>query len=345
MTGTPTVPVVNMASESDISVQGHGVHTAYVELAGALERRDDVRLVRGDYHRRTPCDVYHLHTIGPGVLPKVLDRRVPTVVSAHVIPDSLVGSIRLARWWRPLASRYMRWFYSRADVVLAVSGTVARVLREELGIPAERVQVLHNTVDMPAYAPEPGAREAARRELGLDPDGFVVVGVGQVQPRKRVDLFVRMAREHPDVTFVWVGGIPFAHAAAELGKMRRLMADLPPNLRVTDVVPHEVVRRHLHAADVFCLPAEQENHPMCVLEAAGAGLPIVVRDLPEYDDTFGQDVLRCDDDGFSAAVGRLRDDPDEARRWREGAARIARRFDSSTAAERLTGLYRELAAR
>ena len=54
--------VVNMASESDISVQGHGVHTAYVELATALEAREDVTLVRGRYGERVDCDVYHLHT-------------------------------------------------------------------------------------------------------------------------------------------------------------------------------------------------------------------------------------------------------------------------------------------
>lgn len=118
--------VVNMASESDISVQGHGVHTAYVELATALERRDDVTLVRGHYRRRVNCDVYHLHTLGTGVWPKILDRRAKKVVSAHVIPDSLVGSIRLARYWRPVARRYMQWFYNRADRVLAVSQTVAR---------------------------------------------------------------------------------------------------------------------------------------------------------------------------------------------------------------------------
>jgi 1,2-diacylglycerol-3-alpha-glucose alpha-1,2-galactosyltransferase len=31
-----------MVSESDVSVQGHGVHTAYIELAEALEKRDDI---------------------------------------------------------------------------------------------------------------------------------------------------------------------------------------------------------------------------------------------------------------------------------------------------------------
>src|SRR5690606_2919020 len=75
--------VVNMASESDISVQGHGVHTAYVELASALERRDDVTLVRGRYRKRVDCDVYHLHTLGSAMWRKILDPGAKKVVSAH----------------------------------------------------------------------------------------------------------------------------------------------------------------------------------------------------------------------------------------------------------------------
>ncbi|HSP60950.1 MAG TPA: glycosyltransferase family 4 protein [Ornithinimicrobium sp.] len=335
--------VVNMASESDISVQGHGVHTAYLEMAAALERRDDITLVRGGYRENVACDVYHLHTMGTSMWRKILDPGAKKVVSAHVVPDSFIGSLRLARYWRPVARRYMRWFYSRADRVLAVSSTVARVLEHDLRVPKERIEVLHNTIDMEAYRTTPGARTSARRHLHISRDAFVVVGVGQVQPRKRVDVFDQLARRHPDMVFIWVGGIPFKHLGAEYGSMRRLMEQAPDNLLFTGVVPHPEVKHYLQAADVFCLPAEQENHPMCVLEAAGVGLPIVARDIPEYDDTFGDDVLRCDDGTFSAAVTLLRSDRSEYARWRRRSANIAGRFDSSTAAERLVRLYRDLA--
>ena len=50
---------------------------------------------------------------------------------------------------------------------------------------------------------------------------------------------------------------------------------------------------------------------MCVLEAAGANLPIVLRDIPEYDDTFADDAIRCKDDGFSAAIKKLHENPSE----------------------------------
>lgn len=334
---------VNMASESDISVQGHGVHTAYEELLSALEKRDDVQIVRGGFGRHIACDVYHLHTIGTRMWRKLFDRSAKKVVSAHVIPDSFVGSIILARYWRFLAVWYMRWFYNRADKVLAVSQTVADVLQNELKLPAEKVEVLYNTIDMAQYATTQADRKAARTQLHLKPGDFVVVGVGQVQPRKRLDVFVEMAHALPDVQFVWVGGIPFGQLGADYKAMQKLIEEAPRNLHITDVIPHEKVKRYLQAANVFCLPAEQENHPMCVLEAAGAGLPIIVRDIPEYNDTFADDVLRCTtDDDFIAAVQKLQSNPAVRKEWKIKAARIAQRFDSKAAAERLAVLYREL---
>ena len=333
---------INMVSESDISVQGHGVHTAYVEIAEALERRGDVTLIRGEFGKSIPCDVVHLHTFGAYVWRKLLQRGPKKVISAHVVPASLVGSIIGARYWMPLMRRYLRWYYNRADKVLAVSHTVAKTLHGELGVPKEKIEVFYNTIDMKRYAPSAAKKARARKRLDIKDDEFVVLGNGQVQPRKRLDTFVKMAEALPDVTFVWVGGIPFKQLGADYQKMRAMMEDVPDNLKVTGVIPHEQVADYLASADVFCLPAEQKNHPMCVLEAAGAGLPIILRDIPEYDDTFGDDAIRCADAEFVGAVKKLRRDKTFYKKQQQKTSLIAARFDSAGAAERLVKLYRQL---
>ena len=81
---------------------------------------------------------------------------------------------------------------------------------------------------------------------------------------------------------------------------------------------------------------------MCVLEAAGAGLPIILRDLPEYDDTFKQDAWRCNDGEFIEAVRKLRRSKTIYRQWQQKSKAIAERFDSAQAAERLVKIYRKL---
>lgn len=332
-----------MVSESDISVQGHGVHTAYDEMATALEKRNDVTLIRGKFGERVDCDVVHLHTFGPYAWRKLLQRGPKKVISAHVIPASLVGSIIGARYWMPLMRLYMRWYYCKGNKVLAVSNMVADSLRNELHVPADKIEVFYNTIDMSQYSFTAKDKVTARRKLDIKDDEFVVLGNGQVQPRKHLDTFVAMAKGLPDVTFIWVGGIPFKQLGADYHKMHELMQNVPGNVKVTGVIPHDAVRDYLAAADVFCLPAEQENHPMCVLEAAGAGLPIILRDIPEYNDTFKDDAIRCKTDkSFIDAVTKLRTHSGEYKKQQQKTAQIAARFDSKTAAERLVKLYKQL---
>jgi len=334
--------VVNMVSESDISVQGHGVHTSYDEIATALEKRDDVTVIRGDFGHQTACDVVHFHTIGPRTWRKLLQRGPKKVVTAHVVPASFVGSIILAKYWLFAARWYMRWYYNRADMVLAVSGMVADALHEELHVPRTKITLMYNTIDMERYTPTPSSKKTARQQLHLDQQAFIVLGNGQVQPRKRLDVFVAMAKALPDVTFIWVGGIPFKQLGADHKAMEKLMATLPSNMQITGVIPHSDVKFYMQAADVFCLPAMQENHPMCVLEAASAQLPIILRDIPEYDDTFARDALRCTtNQAFTEAVTALRQ-PEVARLWQTKTAQIAERFDSKQAAAELMRLYRSL---
>jgi 1,2-diacylglycerol-3-alpha-glucose alpha-1,2-galactosyltransferase len=333
---------VNMVSESDISVQGHGVHTAYEEIAAALERRDDVTVIRGEFGALVDCDVVHLHTLGTHVWRKLYQKGPKKVISAHVVPASFIGSIILAKYWAGVARWYMRWIYNRADKVLAVSGTVASILHNDLDVPQEKIETFYNTINMRQYATTPAEKAAARKRLAIPAEQFVVLGNGQVQPRKRLDVFVEMATALPDVTFIWVGGIPFKQLGADYNRMQHLIEEAPSNLIITGVIAHEAVRDYLCAADVFCLPAEQENHPMCVLEAAGAGLPIVLRDIPEYDDTFNQDALRCTDDMFISSIVKLRQDAAFNDEWKQRSARIAERFDSDAAADRLVKLYRQL---
>lgn len=333
---------VNMVSESDIYVQGHGVHTAYDEMASALEKRDDILVVRGEFGKPVACDVVHLHTFGLHAWRKLLYKNSQKVVSAHVVPDSLVGSIIGARYWMPAMRMYMRWYYNKADKVLAVSSKVAEVLQQDLNVPAEKIETFYNTIDMSRYIFTDQQKADARKKLKFRKNEFVVLGVGQVQPRKRLDIFVKMAKELPNVTFVWVGGIPFKQLGADYKAMQKLINSAPKNLRLPGILPHGEVRDYLAVADVFCLPAEQENHPMCVLEAAGASLPIVLRDIPEYDDTFKDDAIRCTDDTFTGAIQKLRDDKKYYAAQIKRTKAIAKRFDSAEVAKRLVKLYQEL---
>ena len=109
---------VVQVSESEFSVQGHGVHTAFVETTNALRRQPDIEVV---VNSREPADIRHIHTVGMYAWRQLLFGKGKKIISGHIVPDSLVGSLRLAKGWKGMASWYLKYFYNRADAVIAVS--------------------------------------------------------------------------------------------------------------------------------------------------------------------------------------------------------------------------------
>jgi len=327
-----------MLSESEFTVKGHGVHTAYIELTAALKKRPDIDIA---VNTDRLADITHIQTVGFYALRRLLFGPGKKIVSAHIVPDSFIGSLRAAAYWKPVGRWWLKYFYSRADLVLACSKMVQDELEGDMGL--KNVDLLYNTIDMGNYHRSDADKLAARKALTIDNDAFMVVGNGQIQPRKHFDVFVRMARELPDVRFVWVGGIPFKNLAAEYGKMKRMIDEAPDNLITTGVIPLEDVRKYYHAADVFVLPAEQENHPLCVLEAAGTGLPIVLRNIPQYEDTFADAAIMADtDEDFVRIVDGLRHDNKKLDEAAKKSQVIAQRFDSREGADKAVAFYRTL---
>lgn len=323
-------------SESDFGIQGHGVHTAFLETLHGLQARDDVEVSKNNFHA---ADIRHIHTVGVYALVQLMFGRGKKVISAHVVPASFVGSLVGAKYWLGLAKWYLRWFYNRAALVIAVSDQTKQEL-EALGV-KRPIRVIYNMVDTKRYKAQPGERQALRKKLGLSGE-FVVVSNGQVQPRKRFDSFIKMASELPEMRFIWVGGMPFGRAADDFKAMQDLIKHAPENVTVTGVVSLEKVREYFIVADVFVMPSMQETFGLAIVEAAASGLPLVLRDIPDYDQTFRADAVMTREGQFDDAVRKLASDTEYYQQMQAAAARVAKRFDSQTITAELIDTYRSL---
>lgn len=331
--------VVNLVSETVDGSKGHGVHTAFLQTRAALEQAGvDVRVNAGP-----GCDIVHVETMGLRSLGLLMGARARAVVTAHIVPESLVGSFILAPLWLPIGALYMRAFYSLADEVLAVSPEVVEGLaRMKLSVP---VRFVPNAIDVSRFRPQPGWREQVREELGIADDAFVVMCVGQVQPRKGVHDFVEAARAMPDVTFVWVGGMPFRHLTAHYGDMMRTEAAAPANCRFIGDLPYEEMPRHYAAADCLFFPSHQETFGLAIIEAAAAGLPLVLRDLHTYGPLFGDAYLSGDDGTFVERLTALRADAALRGEYTRRATEMASRFDCVRHAQLLLAAYDDVLVR
>ncbi|GIG39166.1 glycosyltransferase family 4 protein [Cellulomonas phragmiteti] len=331
---------VNHVSETVSTVQGHGVHTAFCDLVAA---HTDLGLEVG-VNEDWRDGVLHVHTLGPASLRRLVRHRGLRVVSAHVTPGSLRGSLVGVQLYAPAFAAYVRAFYNAAHVVIAVSAAAADELRA-LGVRTP-VEVVPNAVGAEPFLSTPARRAAARADLGFG-DAFTVLGVGQLQPRKGIEEFAQCARAMPDARFVWVGARQFGALSAGRAEMGHLETSAPSNLHFTGQLPRSGVAAHCRGADAFLFPSRHETFGMAPVEAAFAGLPLVLSDLPVFSEVFGssQAYLRAGDvPGYVAHLRALQTDPELRQRLGARAAAAVARYEGLQVADRIAGLYRTWSA-
>src|SRR5262249_40680564 len=137
--------------------------------------------------------------------------------------------------------------------IIAVCESDARLLREEFGLPANRVRVILNGVER--SEPGPG-KEAARAALGI-PSGVLVVGcAAALEPNKGVQDLVEAMRS------ISVPGRVLALAGE--GSLSDVLAGAAPDLPYTLLLPGRItpLARFLDALDLFVLPSHREAMPL-----------------------------------------------------------------------------------
>ena len=170
-----------------------------------------------------------------------------------------------------------------ADAVVAVS----RDLRDRvvaLGVPADRVAVVYDGVDVEVFRPgDQSAARAAAAYPGGWPTEPVLLFVGNLVSVKGIDVLLRALALVPPARLVVVGAGPerarLARQAAALGLSDRV-AFLGP-------LPQAALPNWYRAADLFVLPSRSEGVPNVLLEAGACGTPWVASRVGGVPETPG----------------------------------------------------------
>jgi glycosyltransferase involved in cell wall biosynthesis len=268
------------------------------------------------------------------------------VIAARLARTPVIVSKRWAeaeRRHRVVNAFAFRW----ASAVIANSKSVVYSLTHDDRVDPGRVTLVPNFVDDTAFqAPDEPLRRRLLRELGIPEDGRLIGIIASLRPIKNHDILIRalalLIRDVPTARLVVVGA----------GESRASLESLADELHVRENVSFTGVRsnapnlHHLFEVSVLC--SRTEGFPNSVVEAMAAGRPVVgtdvvgIRDAVRHEET-GLLVPPGDPVALAAALRRLLNDPDLARRMGEQGRTWARQaFRSAAALTPLQSLYERL---
>lgn len=336
---------INMLSSSE-KVAGQGVSGAYRELVSLLHRDAKDQLIVTE-NLPVEADVTHFHTIDfPYYLSTFQKKRSGRKVGyVHFLPETLEGSLKIPFFLKGIVKRYVFSFYNRMEHLVVVNPMFIEDL-VAAGIPREKITYIPNFVNKEKWHPLPAEQVAQlREEMDLAKDQFVVVGAGQVQKRKGIDDFIRLAEELPEITFIWAGGFSFGGITDGYERYKKIMDNPPKNLIFPGIVPPERMRELYALADLFLLPSYNELFPMTILEAASCEAPIMLRNLDLYKVILeGNYRATSDVSEMREVILEYKENPEALKELKEKAKRISKQYSE----ERLLGIwlkfYREQAA-
>ncbi|WP_407192637.1 glycosyltransferase family 4 protein [Bradyrhizobium sp. STM 3566] len=230
----------------------------------------------------------------------------------------------------------MSWPVRTADIVMGSLGFFDRITlnsqdmqREYSRYPAayrsRMVHVPHGFDDKALTL----SKEAARHEFNLPPDCVLLGCAARLHPHKRLDMAIRLLPDQPS----W--HLALAGQGADEARLRQLANDLNVSDRLHllgEIAPSRMAD-FLACLDVFVFPTQAETFGLAAVEAANAGVPSVVTDLPVLREVLSYEgrptalfVDAADHAKLSAAVSKLLTDKQLSDELRQNAKGLRLRY-------------------
>jgi glycosyltransferase involved in cell wall biosynthesis len=262
--------------------------------------------------------VMHVHQCTPmfqAMLSRLPGKRVPLLLTEHGRhhPDA------------PSRKRAIvhKLLLGKRDRLVAVGEATRQALIANEGLPADRVEVIYNGVDLQQFAEvAPEIRSEVRTELGLNDDDWVITLVARLDAIKdhptAIRTLQRVRESVPTAKLLIVGDGP------EREKIETIIREADLGDCVLMLGTRRDVPRILRASDTFLMSSIGEGIPLTIIEAMAAGVPVVstsVGGIPEMVSTGETGFLNesGDADGLATSILKLANDTQQRTRIIEAA--------------------------
>lgn len=331
-------------------------HTVYLASSGGrmLSRFVELGAVTVGIPLRTKNEFSPRVAVSAALLAAGFDRAKIDLIHAQTRSSQVLGCL-CARWRGvPLVSTCHGFFNHRrlsrrlfpcwGRRVIAISDAVSDHLRQDFGVPAERITVIPNGIDVRGIMSRqsPSGRHAARASLGAG-QGPLLVHIGRLSDVKGQLYLIRampaVLKEFPQARLVIAGeGRMQAALEAEIGRLG-LHARVSLRREIKDT------GELLDAADIFVMPSLAEGLGLSLMEAMACGCAVIGSNVGGIvslikDGETGILVRPADPEAIAQAVIRLASDSALRSRLGDAARRsISEGFSQDAMVEKTLEVY------
>jgi glycogen(starch) synthase len=219
-------------------------------------------------------DVVHAHdwlTFRAALKIKEL-RNWPVILHVHSVESDRGGP----NGGNPLVAEIEAISLQLADRIIAVSERTKQAIINDYDIPADKIEVIHNSVDPEDIEPLDDDNAYAYLTLMKSLGYKVVSNIGRLTIQKNLPNLLLAAKQvidkHPKTLFLLVGSgeqyYELIDMAADLG--------IGANVLFTDFQRGKQWRDAFAIADLFVMPSVSEPFGLTPLEAIGYGTPVLI---------------------------------------------------------------------
>lgn len=227
-------------------------------------------------------DLIHINTTFPNsyrVAKKARREGKAVVYHAHSTAEDFKNSFRYSNFGAPFFKQWLKKCYGTADLILTPT-EYSKHLLENYGLEAP-IESISNGIDLDFWQATDYEKKKFRQYYDVSEHQALVISVGLQIKRKGLFDFVELARRFPDVQFIWFG---YTNPKLLDEETRQALNTRLPNLRFAGFVDREVMRVAYQVADAYLFPTYEETEGIVLLEAMASRVPVIVRDIPVFDE-------------------------------------------------------------
>ncbi|MGZ7210395.1 MAG: glycosyltransferase family 4 protein [Methanobacterium sp.] len=327
-------PIVNEDNNSNVTLKkiGLGYSNLFKEneaLKSSLEK-NSVLII----YAMQPDLLFAIHTIN-----KAKKEGLKIVIDVEDMP-TYANNFPYKFFNFYIKKRYNELLRS-ADKIICISEYLKRELISDFNIEGEKIDVIHNGVDMSFFKRDEAAKESLRKQYGVTEDDVVFIYSGAIVDWSGaiscLDSFKKVIQENPNIKVFFIGNGDIEQLQNKIKELK-----LEKNAKYLGYFPFEKMPELLSVGDVGLLPFKKDPlteaaSPIKIFEYMSMGMPVISTDVMGTKEVIKDSyngILVKDDGELVSAITKISEDKDFYKKLKEKSFETVKMYDWTFLAKR-----------